>query len=175
MVSDPELNTYIFIPAGGACADADSTVHASTPALTNSDAIERFMTIPPRVAIGNRALPRHAAVPCASTHRARRVSAAAKTVSRASSALLHVRRRAGARVKILARRREDIDQLGVVRKPRLVLHVARNHADVAGRAHAPLRPHPEIHPPGEHPECLLVRMLVRRGVGTRLHGPPDDH
>src|SRR5439155_6121324 len=77
--------------------------------------------------------------------------------------------------KVLARRREDVDDLGVLRKPRLVLDASRDDADVAGPARALLVAEPEVHASRHHPEDLLVRMAMGGGVGARLHRPPDDH
>src|SRR5215472_3898770 len=42
IVSGPELNAYIFMPAGGACANAGSTVIASRRATARGTA-ERFI------------------------------------------------------------------------------------------------------------------------------------
>src|SRR2546428_4512371 len=40
-----------------------------------------------------------------------------------------------AREEVLARRREDVHDLGVLREPRLVLHAARDDADVRSEEH----------------------------------------
>jgi hypothetical protein len=46
---------------------------------------------------------------------------------------------------------------------------------VARAAHPLLAVEVELHPARDHPEDLLVRMLVARGVRPRLHLPEDDH
>ena len=51
MVSGPELNAYIFIPAGGDCADAESIVPKSKSAIAITDTAQRFM-FSSRVRIG---------------------------------------------------------------------------------------------------------------------------
>src|SRR5262249_5190917 len=87
----------------------------------------------------------------------------------------HVRGRAGARQEVLARRREDVDDLGVLRKPRLVLDAARNDAEIARPARATLGAQSKVHAARDHPEHLLVRMAMSGGVGAGLHRPPHDH
>src|SRR5438270_10532531 len=89
--------------------------------------------------------------------------------------LLHIRRRAGTGEEVLARRREDVDDLRVFDKPGLVLDAAGDDAEIAGSARAALATEAEIHSSGDHPEHLLVRVAVGGGVGARLHRPPDDH
>src|SRR5262249_6825087 len=77
--------------------------------------------------------------------------------------------------KILTRGREDIDDLGALRKPRLVLHPARDDGHRARAARASLVAEPEVHLAGQHPEDLLVRVRVGRRIHAGLHRPPDDH
>src|SRR5437879_3496694 len=89
--------------------------------------------------------------------------------------LLHIRRRAGTGEEVLARRREDVDDLRVFDKPGLVLDAAGDDAKIAGSARAALAAEAEVHSSRDHPEHLLVRVAVGGGVGARLHRPPDDH
>src|SRR5262245_47798677 len=78
---------------------------------------------------------------------------------RARSGLAHIGRQAAGQ-EVLARRREHVDHLGVLEHPALVLDPARDHRNVARHADAPLAAEPEFHLALEHPEHLLVRMLV---------------
>src|SRR5215813_3058142 len=77
--------------------------------------------------------------------------------------------------EVFARRGEDVHDLGVLRKPRLVLDAARDDADVAGHARALLVAKPEVHPSRDHPEDLLVRVAMGGRVSPGLHRPPYDH
>src|SRR2546427_4144559 len=79
------------------------------------------------------------------------------------------------REKVLARRREDVDDLGVLGEPRLVLDAARDHAEVTGAARPLFVAEAKLHRPLDHPEELLVRVLMGGRVDARLHRPPDDH
>src|SRR5467141_2829608 len=94
--------------------------------------------------------------------------------SSARSSLPHVGRRLAGE-KVLARRREDVDDLGVLGEPRLVLDAARDHAEVTRPARALLVAETELHLPLGHPEELLVRVLMGGGMDARLHRPPHDH
>jgi hypothetical protein len=65
----------------------------------------------------------------------------------------------------LRERAEDLDEVGILREPRLVLHPAGDHHEAARRAI--LRPgvaQPVSHQAGRDPDDLLVRM----GMGRRL-------
>src|SRR5262245_42481445 len=77
--------------------------------------------------------------------------------------------------KIRARRGEDVDHLGVLVEPALVLDAARDHHDVARAAHAPLVAHAELHPALEHPHDLLVGVLMGLHMHPRRQAPPHDH
>src|SRR5262245_14172383 len=77
--------------------------------------------------------------------------------------------------KIGARRRENVDDLGVFVEPALVLDAARDHHDVAGAAHTPLVAYAELHAALEHPDDLLVGVLMRLHVHAAGDAPPDDH
>src|SRR5512132_3579915 len=46
---------------------------------------------------------------------------------------------------------------------------------MAGAAHHALVAEAEVHPAGDHPEDLLVRVPVAGGVRARLHRPPHEH
>src|SRR5262245_7166322 len=77
--------------------------------------------------------------------------------------------------KIGTRRREDVDHLGVLVEPALVLDAARDHHDVARPAHAALVADAELHAAFEHPHDLLVGVLMGFHMHARLHAPPHDH
>src|SRR4029453_9382429 len=53
--------------------------------------------------------------------------------------------------------------------------VPGDHPAVPGPAGSLLAVEVELHTAGDHPEDLLVRMLVARGMGARLHLPEHDH
>ena len=86
----------------------------------------------------------------------------------------HVSRRAPSE-KVLPRRCKDINDLGVFEEKTLMLGVARNDRNITRDHRAPIVPDPKIHPTLEHPNDLLVRMLVRSGLCAGLHFPPHDH
>src|SRR6202035_1166315 len=86
----------------------------------------------------------------------------------------HIRRRAPGE-EIFTRRREDVNDLRVLGEETFVVDVARNHSNIARDHRSLIVPDAKIHPPLEHPNNLLVRMLVRRGMCARLHFPPHDH
>src|SRR5262245_18313994 len=88
------------------------------------------------------------------------------------SGLSHVHRGLAGQ-EVVTARREHVHHLRVLGKPRLVLDTARNHSEHAGAARALVVPDPDVHPPRQHPEGLLMRVLVRGGVRSCLHRPPD--
>src|SRR4030095_7846497 len=57
----------------------------------------------------------------------------------------------------------------------LVGRIAGEDPAIARAAHALVTVEVELHPARDHPEDLLVRMLVARGMRPRLHVPEDDH
>jgi len=67
------------------------------------------------------------------------------------------------------------DHLRVLGKPRFVLDAARNQAQVAGTTDPLVAAEAKLHLALEHPEDLLVRMLVSGRVRACLHRPPHDH
>jgi hypothetical protein len=69
--------------------------------------------------------------------------------------------------EIFTRRRENVDYLGIFRKETFVLRVARNNCYIARTHRAPLVSDPKIHPPLEHPDDLLVRVLMWSGALDR--------
>jgi hypothetical protein len=56
-----------------------------------------------------------------------------------------------------------------------VRRVARDQPNVTRHTRPLLAGKVELHLPGDHPEDLLVRMLVHRGVGSRFHLPEHHH
>src|SRR6516165_3415030 len=77
--------------------------------------------------------------------------------------------------EVLARRREDVNYLGIFGKETFVLCVAGNNCYIARSHRPPLVSDPKIHPPLEHPDNLLVSVFVWSGTCARLDLPPDDH
>src|SRR5262249_24425848 len=77
--------------------------------------------------------------------------------------------------EIFARWRKDVNNLGVLKENSLVLDIAGYHRDVTGNHRPALSPDTKIHLAFEHPDNLLVRMLMCRRMCARLHFPPDDH
>src|SRR4029453_16773299 len=76
---------------------------------------------------------------------------------------------------VLPGRCEHVDDLGVLGEIGLVRRVPGDHAAIPRPARALLAVEIELHPSREHPEDLLVRMLMARGVRARLHSPEHDH
>src|SRR5262245_34078681 len=60
-------------------------------------------------------------------------------------------------------------------KKTFVLCVAGNNCNVAPDHRTPLVADAEVHLALEHPNDLLMRMLMRRGMRARLDFPPHDH
>src|SRR5262249_46924084 len=75
----------------------------------------------------------------------------------------------------LARGGEDVDHLAILRGTGLLLDPPGGHADLAPAAHPALLAPAEIPLSPDHPEDLLVRMLVGAGVSAFLVAPPHDH
>src|SRR5947209_4785567 len=86
----------------------------------------------------------------------------------------HIRRRTPGE-KIFTRWREDVHDLGVFGEKTFVLDVAGNNCNIAPDHRTPLAADAEIHLALEHPNDLLVRMLMRTGMRARLDFPPHDH
>src|SRR6516165_6675852 len=86
----------------------------------------------------------------------------------------HIRRRAPGE-KIFPRRREDVHDLGVFGEKTFVLGAAGNDCDIARVHRTLLVADAEIHLALEHPNDLLVRMLMRARMRARLDFPPHDH
>jgi hypothetical protein len=84
----------------------------------------------------------------------------------------HIRRRAA---EIFTRRREDVNDLRVLGEQTFVLDVAGITATSPPTIDRLSFLTRKIHPAIEHPNNLLVGMLVRSGMYTRLHFPPHDH
>ena len=103
-----------------------------------------------------------------------------KTVTRFRSPSLTLTRRAhvGRHIaceKILARRRKDINDLGILWKDSFVLGVAGYHRNVARDHRLSVISDAEIHLALEHPNDLLMRMPMSGGVRTCFHFPPYNH
>src|SRR5215831_987309 len=79
------------------------------------------------------------------------------------------------REHVLAGRREHVDDLGVLGEIGFVRRVPGHDPAVARPAGALLAVEVELHPSRDHPEDLLVWMLMAGRVGPRLHAPEDDH
>ena len=78
---------------------------------------------------------------------------------------MHIRRRTPSE-KIYTRRREDVNDLRVLREESFVLDVAGNHCNIARDHRPPIAPDAKIHPASKHPNNLLVRMLTRSFPGS---------
>src|SRR5215471_5158739 len=102
------------------------------------------------------------------------VSKAAVAAARVALRRTHIRRRTPSE-KIFPRWREDVHDLGVFGEKAFVLGAAGNDCDIARDHRTPLVAHAEIHLALEHPNDLLVRVLMRAGMRARLDFPPHDH
>src|ERR1700722_268842 len=87
---------------------------------------------------------------------------------------MHIRRRASSE-KVFTRWCKDINDLGLLGKETFVLDVAGNYCNIARDHRLPIVPDAKIHPTFEHPNNLLVWVLVRSGMCTGFHLPPHDH
>src|SRR5262245_37124072 len=87
---------------------------------------------------------------------------------------MHIRRRTPSE-KMFTWWREDVHDLGVFGEETFVLGVAGNNCNIARDHRTPRVADAEIHLALEHPNDLLVRMLMRAGMRARLDFPPHDH
>src|SRR5882724_5363881 len=77
--------------------------------------------------------------------------------------------------EVVARRREEIDHLGVFAVLCLVLHTSRNDHDVALAANPLFAAEAELHLALEHPHDLLICVTVRLDMDAGPHAPPYEH
>src|SRR5215472_17966545 len=89
-------------------------------------------------------------------------------------AFAHVGRFA-AEQEVVARRREEVDYLGVFAEPCLVLRTSRNDDDVTLAADPLFAAEAELHAALEHPHDLLVCVTVRLDMHPGPDAPPYDH
>ena len=75
----------------------------------------------------------------------------------------------------VARRREEIDHLGVFAEPCLVLRTSRNDHDVALTSDLLFAADAKFHLALEHPHDLLIRVIVRPDMNAGRDAPPYDH
>src|SRR5262245_64471422 len=68
--------------------------------------------------------------------------------------------------EVVARRREEIDHLGIFAKPSFVLCTSRNNHHVALAADPLFVAEPELHLALEHPHDLFIWMTVRLDMDT---------
>src|SRR5262249_18416407 len=100
-------------------------------------------------------------------------SKAAVAAARVALRRTHIRRRTPSE-KIFTRGGEDAHDLGVLGKKPFVLDVAGNNGNIAPDHRTPLVAEAKIHLALEHPNDLLVRMLMRTSMRPRLDFPPHD-
>src|SRR5215813_7170965 len=77
--------------------------------------------------------------------------------------------------EIVARRREEINHLGVFAEPCLVLRTSRNDHDVALAADPLFAAEAELHLALEHPHDLFICVTVRLDMDAGPDAPPYDH
>ena len=75
----------------------------------------------------------------------------------------------------VARRREEIDHLGVFAEPCLVLRTSRNDHDVALTSDLLFAADAKFHLALEHPYDLLVCVTVRLDMDAGPNAPPYHH
>src|SRR5262245_963308 len=77
--------------------------------------------------------------------------------------------------EVVARRREEIDYLGVFAEPYLVLCTSRNDDNVTLAADPLFTAEAELHLALEHPHDLLIWVTVRLDMDASPDPPPYDH
>ena len=75
----------------------------------------------------------------------------------------------------VARRREEIDHLGVFAEPCLVLRTSRNDHDVALTSDLLFAADAKFHLALEHPHDLLIWVNVRLDMDAGPDAPPYNH
>src|SRR6266567_1941252 len=98
----------------------------------------------------------------------------ARLAAAVCSAFAHVSGSA-AEEEVVARRREEIDHLGVFPKPCLVLRASRNDHNVTLAADPLFVAEAELHFALEHPRDLLICVTVRLDMDASPDAPPYDH
>src|SRR5262249_33181150 len=89
--------------------------------------------------------------------------------------LLAQPRRPAAGQKILARRYEYVDHLGILVAPALVIDAAGDCGDAASFEHAPFLGDAEFHSALEYPHELLVWMRMGSHMRSGTYLPPHHH
>jgi hypothetical protein len=100
------------------------------------------------------------------------VSARWDQVAALDSALRHLRRDSTGE-KVLAHRSEKVDHLRLFSKEGFVLDPTGYHGDVSRFNCSLLGPNPQANCAFNHPNKLLLRMLVSGSLRARLHSPMD--
>src|SRR5262245_16272150 len=77
--------------------------------------------------------------------------------------------------EVVARRGEEIDHLGVLAEPCLVLRTSWDDHDITWAADPLFGAEAELHLSLEHPHNLLVCMTVRLNMDASLDAPPYEH
>src|SRR6266487_3500092 len=90
------------------------------------------------------------------------------------SAFAHVSGSA-AEQEVVARRREEINHLGVFAEPCLVLRTSRNDHNLTLAADPLFAAEAELHFALEHPHDLLICVTVRLDMDASPDAPPYDH
>src|SRR5262245_66569523 len=101
-------------------------------------------------------------------------SKAAVAAARVALRRTHIRRRTPSE-KIFTRWREDVHDLGVFGEKTFVLDVAGNNGNIAPDHRTPLVAEAEIHLAIEHPNDLLVRMMIESRMRTSHDFPHHYH
>src|SRR5262245_7963602 len=77
--------------------------------------------------------------------------------------------------EVVARRREEIDHLGVFAEPCLVFRASRNDHKVARVADPLFAAEAKLHLAFEHPHDLLICVTVRLDMDASPDAPPYEH
>ena len=77
--------------------------------------------------------------------------------------------------EVVARRREEINHLGVFAEPSLALRASRNDHEVALAADPLFDAQAELHLALEHPNDLLICVTVRLDMDASPDAPPNKY
>jgi len=77
--------------------------------------------------------------------------------------------------EVVARRREEVDHLGVFAEPCLVFRTSRNDHDIARAADPLFGAEAELHLALEHPRDLFICVTVRLNMDAGPYAPADKH